>query len=206
MLRVARSKPHIGITPLSQRDLRRTVALAGFGVLEGGETFSLSVLDLSYNGCRIETELALLPGTKFRISVLGLGRAAEVIVRWFKEGFAGLEFYPEAEVVVPQTPRSHERAPLEAELSLRRSGRKGYIANLFDLTPKGCRVEFIEKPRRGEKIWAKIDSFDPIEATVRWVDGFYGGLEFVRPIYPAVFDLLLARLRRDASDLPLPSD
>jgi hypothetical protein len=44
-------------------------------------------------------------------------------------------------------------------------------------------------------VWAKLDGFDSIEATVRWVDGFYGGLEFVRPIYPSVFDLLLARLK-----------
>lgn len=199
MLRVARSKPHIGITPQNQREPRRTVHLAGFGILAGGATFSLSVLDLSYDGCRIKTELALLPGTKLKISVLGLGRAAEAIVRWFGEGFGGLEFYPEDQVEVSQTPRAFKRAALMAELSLRRRGRQRYVANLFDLSPKGCRVEFIEKPKCGEKVWAKLDGFDSIEATVRWVDGFYGGLEFVRPIYPAVFDILLVRLRGDLS-------
>lgn len=195
MLRVARSKPHIGVAPLKQRETRRTVELTGFGILAKGETFGVSVLDLSYDGCRVKTDLALLPGTRLKISVLGLGRAAEAIVRWCKEGFAGLEFYPDDEVEVSQTPRAFERAVLEADLSLRRRGRHGYIANLLDVTPNGCRVEFIEKPRCGEKVWAKLDSFDSIEATVRWVDGFYGGLEFIRPIHPAVFEIMLVRLR-----------
>lgn len=118
-------------------------------------------------------------------------------MRWAKKGSAGLEFYPEDLVEVPQTPRAFNRASLTAELSLRRQGRQAYRGNLFDLTPKGCRVEFIETPRVGEKMWAKIDFFDSIEATVRWVEGFYGGLEFARPIYPAVFELLLVRLRKD---------
>ena len=50
-----------------------------------------------------------------------------------------------------------------------------------------------------ERLDTMLSSFDSIEATVRWVDGFYGGLEFVRPIYPAVFDILLVRLRGDLS-------
>lgn len=204
MLRVARSKPHIGMNPLNHREPRRTVALDGFGILPEGQTFSLSVMDLSYDGCRIETELALLPGTKFQISVTGLGRAADTIVRWAKEGSAGLEFYPQDQVEASQIPRAFNRAALTAELSLRRQGRQSYIANLFDLTPKGCRVEFIETPRAGEKMWAKIDVFDSIEATVRWVEGFYGGLEFSRPIHPAVFELLLTRLGSDGPKGSLP--
>lgn len=194
MLRVARSKPHVGVNSLNQREPRRSVELEGFGILPGGETFSLSVMDLSYDGCRIKTKLVLLPGTKFQISVTGLGRAADAIVRWAKEGSAGLKFYPEDPVEAPQIPRAFNRAALSAEVSLRRQGRQSYIANLFDLTPKGCRVEFIETPRAGEKMWVKIDVFDSIEATVRWVEGFYGGLEFSRPIHPAVFELLLTRL------------
>lgn len=203
MLRVARSKPHIGVDPLNHREPRRSVALDGFGILPGGQTFSLSVMDLSYDGCRIETELALLPGTKFKISVTGLGRAADTIVRWAKEGSAGLEFFQEDLAEALQMPRAFNRAALTAELSLRRQGRQSYVANLFDLTPKGCRVEFIEMPRVGEKMWAKIDVFESIEATVRWVEGFYGGLEFSRPIHPAVFELLLRRLGSDDPHISL---
>lgn len=195
MLRVARSRPNeTGILP-SQRELRRKVDLAGFGILAGGQTFSLSVLDLSYDGCRIQADLALLPGTKIKISILGLGRAAEAIVRWSKDGFAGLKFDPEEEQEAVETPREYERICLAAELMLRRHGRQYYQAQLLDLTPRGCRVEFVETPKCGETVWVKLDTFDSIEATVKWVDGFYGGLKFVRPIHPAVFRILLARLQ-----------
>lgn len=196
MLRVARPRSNETNVSLGHRELRRTVELAGFGILGDGQTFALSVLDLSYDGCRIKSDLALLPGTELKISILGLGRAAEAIVRWSKDGFAGLEFYPEEELEATQTPREYDRVSLNAELMLRRQGRQSYLAKLFDLTPSGCRVEFIERPKCGEPVWVKLDTFDSIEAKVKWVDGFFGGLQFVRPIYPAVFEILLARLKR----------
>jgi hypothetical protein len=195
MLRVARSRTVICPTSFHERQLRRDVEFDGFGVLADGTTFGLTVLNLSYDGCKVRTELTLMPGIPLRISILGLGRAVEAAVVWHKSGCAGLLFAPEDEEEESQTPRSYDRIEVAAEVSLRRNGRQHYIARLFDLTPKGCRVEFVERPRCGETVWAKLDGFDSIEATVRWVDGFYGGLEFVRPIYPSVFDLLLARLK-----------
>jgi hypothetical protein len=33
-----------------------------------------------------------------------------------------------------------------------------------------------------ELLWAKFDGLDAFESRVCWVDGFYGGLEFVRPM------------------------
>lgn len=195
MQKVARPRSATGVTSVQDREFRRDVELGGFGVLPDGTTFSLTVLNLSYDGCKVQTELALLPGIKLKVSILGLGRAVEAAVRWYKNGCAGLKFDPEDEQEPSQTPRSYERIDLTAQLSLRRHGRQHYEARLFDLTPKGCRVEFVERPKCGETVWAKLDTFDSIEAVVRWVDGFDGGLEFVRPIYPAVFDLLLTRLR-----------
>lgn len=176
------------------RELRRTVDFEAFGILPEGQTFGLTVLDLSYDGCRVKSEVAVLPGTKLKISILGLGGVVEAVVRWSKDGHAGLEFDPEEATDANRTPRLYDRISLDSQLMLRRHGRQSYVARLFDLTPKGCRVEFIERPKRGETIWVKLDTFDSIEARVKWVDGFYGGLEFVRPIYPAVFDILLARL------------
>ena len=62
------------------------------------------------------------------------------------------------------------------------------------MSPRGCKVEFVERPRMDELVWVKFDWLAAIEAEVCWVDGFFGGLKFLRPIYPAVFELLLARL------------
>jgi hypothetical protein len=40
----------------------------------------------------------------------------------------------------------------------------------------------------------KFDGLEALEAEVCWVDGFVAGLQFDKPIHPAVFDLLLERL------------
>lgn len=199
MLRVLRTSARAASASPAQREPRRTVDFKAFGILPERETFSFSVLDLSYNGCRIRSDLALLPGTQLKISIQGLGGATGAVVRWYRNGFAGLEFEPEDETDTTQTPRICERVSLDAQLMLRRFGRQCYVARLFDLTPRGCRVEFIERPKTDERIWVKLDTLESIEARVKWVDGFYGGLAFVRPIYPAVFDILLAKLKHVSS-------
>jgi hypothetical protein len=173
---------------------RRKVSFDGFGVLEDRTTFALSVVELSYDGCRIKTDIGLFPGLKFKVSLLGFGGAVDAEVRWHKDGHAGVIFCREDEQHREWIARAHDRFAVSAQLSLRRLGRKAYEGALLDLTPRGCKVEFVERPKEGEIMWAKFDALDAIEATVRWVDGFHGGLEFVRPIHPAIFDSLLARL------------
>lgn len=41
----------------------------------------------------------------------------------------------------------------------------------------------------------KFEGIETVQAEVCWIDGFIVGLRFERPFHPAVFDLLLARLR-----------
>ena len=176
------------------RPARRTVAMEGFGVLADGTSFCLSILDLSYEGCRVESPVALFPGVKFKMSVLGFRGVIDALVRWHKDGVAGIEFCTEEPAERKQVPRSHDRCKVEGLVALRRMGRKQYQTRLFDVTPNGCKVEFIERPRAGELLWAKLADLVTVEASVRWVDGFYGGIEFVRPIHPAVFDSLVQRL------------
>lgn len=92
------------------------------------------------------------------------------------------------------TPRKSARVGLAAEVSLRRSGHKTYRANIHDVSQEGCKVEFVERPMLDEIVWVKFEGLDALEAVVCWVDGFAAGLEFQRPVYPAVFDVLIARL------------
>jgi hypothetical protein len=115
-------------------------------------------------------------------------------VCWCADGAAGLRFAPDDVPKKDQTPRAEQRLELSAEIALRRPGRQHYQARIFDLSRTGCRIEFVERPRVGELVWAKFDGLDALEAEVRWMDGFFGGIEFKRAIYPAVFELLLARL------------
>ena len=132
-------------------------------------------------------------GVTVKLSVTGLG-VLDAKVRWYAKGQAGLHFAP-AEEPQHRTPRVAERLELAAEVSLRRPGRCHYQVRLLDLSAKGCRLEFVERPRVGERLWVKFSGLNSIEAEVCWRDGFVGGVRFVRPIHPAVFDLLTTTLR-----------
>ena len=175
------------------REHRRAVTLPAHLICENGEITSADVLDLSYDGCCIETPIELREGSTVKLSVVALG-ANDAQVRWYADGKAGLSFSIESTWEREIKARSADRIELRADLSLRRVGRQHYRARVFDISPEGCKVEFVERPRLDELVWVKFDCLEAIEASVCWVDGFYGGLKFLRPIYPAVFDLLLARL------------
>ena len=88
----------------------------------------------------------------------------------------------------PQTPRRAQRVGMSAEVSIRRAGLHGFRVRVFDASRSGCKIEFVERPSVGERVWVKFDGLEAIEATVRWVDGHYGGVEFERPLYQAVFE------------------
>jgi hypothetical protein len=180
----------------NDREARRVVELTGFCALEDGTTFKITVVDLTYDGCKIDTPVALLPGIKLKVSILGLGGALDAEVRWWRDGRAGLRFNPEEadDPAAKHTPREHDRVDVQAHLSLRRFGRHHYEVRMFNLASTGCKVEFVERPKTGEIVWVKFDGLEAVEAVVRWVDGFYGGLEFKRPIYPAVFQILVAKI------------
>jgi hypothetical protein len=91
--------------------------------------------------------------------------------------------------------RKAERVSVSGEVSLRRSGQHNYRVHAYDLSPLGCKIEFVERPELDERVWVKFDGLDAVEGMVCWIEGFVVGIEFVRPVYPAVFDALVARLR-----------
>ena len=97
----------------------------------------------------------------------------------------------------PQRPRKSARVSLLAEVQLRRSGHHRYLVNVHDVSNEGCRLEFVERPKLDETVWVKFAGLDAIESHVCWLNGHDVGVEFARPIYPAVFDMLVRRLKRD---------
>lgn len=90
-------------------------------------------------------------------------------------------------------PRQSSRVETCAEVALRRPGQGKYRVRIFDLSPEGARIEFVERPRVGELSWVKFDGLAAIEAKVRWVEGHVAGIRFESPLHSAVFDQLLAR-------------
>lgn len=91
--------------------------------------------------------------------------------------------------------RKVARVPIDAEVFMRRSVERGYPAEVHDLSPAGCSLEFPERPRIGESVWIKFDGLEALESAVRWVEGESAGVEFVKQLHPAVFDALLSKLR-----------
>lgn len=175
------------------REARRLVTLPAYALLENRSTISVTVLDLSYDGCNVETPAPLQPGSHITLSVLKLGKL-DAHVRWYLDGKAGLTFRPDPARRTTHQPRQHRRIALTADVSLRSTGRPSYNVRANDVSPSGCKVEFVERPEVGDRLWVKFNGLDALEAEVRWVVGYNGGVRFTRAIYPAVFELMLARL------------
>ncbi len=187
--------PNAGDLPPSRRD-RRPVTLAACATREDGSLIEMTITDLSYDGCKVLTAAALAAGERLSLSVLRRG-ALPATVRWCTDGKAGLAF--DAEPVEGKTPvrqpRRHERVSIEGDVSMRRSGKHNFHVHIYDLSPEGCKAEFIERPLINEKLWIKFAGLEALEGDVRWIADAKAGVQFTRPFHPAVFDMLIARLR-----------
>ncbi|HEX6218838.1 MAG TPA: PilZ domain-containing protein [Sphingomicrobium sp.] len=176
-----------------ERAERRPVVLSGHALTEDGVTFEVTVVNLSYDGCAIACDQALEAGMPLKVSVLRRG-AIDAEVVWVEEGRAGLVFAKPAAAARAYAPRKAERLNLTAEVSLRRPGRPTFKVRVCDVSTHGCRSEFVDRPNEGETVFVKFDGLEAIEAVARWIEPPLTGLSFLRPIHPAVFQMLLARL------------
>jgi len=89
-------------------------------------------------------------------------------------------------------PRATTRLEFTAEAGIRRAGVRGYRIRIFNASSEGCKVEFVERPAVGERVWIKFDGLEAVEGTVRWVAGHMGGVKFEQPLHEAVFQRLVA--------------
>jgi hypothetical protein len=170
------------------------VSLRGLAIRGDGSTAEIYLLDLSYEGCGIETPVELDAGEAVKLSVLRRG-AIDAHVRWCKDGRAGLVFDAQEPSGTAQQPRRSDRIALSADVSLRRLGQNSYRVKVTDLSPEGCKVDLVERPRVGEHMLLKLAGLEVLDAETCWVEGYVAGLRFEKPIHPAVFDLLLHRLQ-----------
>jgi hypothetical protein len=86
------------------------------------------------------------------------------------------------------------RVTLRADVDFRRSGTHKYRVNILDFSPTGCRIELPERVTPDEIIWISLPGIEALEGRVRWVDEWTAGVEFERPIHPAVFEMMTARM------------
>ena len=92
-------------------------------------------------------------------------------------------------------PRRAERVPIGAEIGLRRSFAHRCPVELIDLSVHGARVDVIERVQPGERLFVSLPGIETIEAAARWNSDFVAGVEFARPLHPAVFEMLCSRMR-----------
>lgn len=180
----------------SSRGPRRTVGLDAHLHRGTGVIVPITIRDLSYSGCKVATPEPLIDGETMALSVPGRGRI-NVTVRWFDGAEAGLEFEPEPKPrnAEAEIKRIGERLLARAEVTVRKPGGPMWTADVADISPQGCRIGWVAKPREGDGMWIKFDGLEALDARVCWVEGRMAGLQFVRPFHPAVFDLLVARLQ-----------
>ena len=179
---------------LPDRAQRRPVEFPAHLVLAGGMALDVRVLDLSYDGCRIDVSQVVFEGDEVKLTVQGRG-VIEATVRWCKDGLAGLKFADEA-TSRTQVARKGKRRAAGMEAQLRRIGRATYWVELRDLSPDGCMIELVERPAMDEVMQVRLPGLETLQARVRWIDGYVAGLKFERAIHPAVFELLLQRMGR----------
>jgi hypothetical protein len=176
--------------PLLNRPERQAVEKRAYIVRASDQILDVRVLDLSYDGCGIETQTLLEPGEEVTLSVLSQG-VIKAQVKWCKGRKAGLQF---GAAERKQRPRQIDRTAIDATALLRRTGRPSYRVQMLDFTAAGCRCEFVDRPIIDEVVWIKFEGIEPLAAMVRWVEGSATGLRFERQIHPAVFAVLLDRL------------
>ncbi len=175
------------------RSPRRPVSLDGRLIRSDKSTIEIGLLDLNYDGCGIETPVALEAGEAIQLSVIGRG-LIDAEVRWCRDGKAGLRFASDEPIQKSETPRSADRVGISSEVRVRRIGQLNFNVRMFDLSPDGCRIEVIERPRVGERLMLKFEGLEVLQSEVMWIEGFIVGLKFERAFHPAVFDLLVTRL------------
>jgi hypothetical protein len=124
-------------------------------------------------------------------------RLIDADVRWFKEGVAGLTFSTYEVPTRPHWPRRSKRVPVTADVTLRKPGQPNFRVRVLDASMEGCRIEFVDRPEEGDRMWIKFDGLETLEAEVCWVKQYEMGVNFAKPMHPAVFDMVVDQLTQD---------
>jgi hypothetical protein len=93
-------------------------------------------------------------------------------------------------------PRRAERIPLRADIEFRRTGEHCRRVNILNFSPEGCRVDLPVKVEVDDVVWISLPGIESIQGTICWVKEWEAGVEFAKPLYPSVFDMVRERMRK----------
>jgi len=195
--------PQIGFdlpARLPAREDRRSVDLCGWfrrGV--DGSYWDFRITNLSYGGCRFQSDAPLTKGEKVKLCVQRRGNI-EGTVCWRRGDAYGLSFQIEEPQKV-HWPRKGERHAFDTPALLRRSGCRSRMVDAKDVSMHGCCLQLTDLLIINDMVWVKLPGLEALEAKVRWTKDFTCGVNFTHSIHPSVFDLLLTRGNRTTTKL-----
>ena len=92
--------------------------------------------------------------------------------------------------------RQSERVPLTLGAGLRQRGASGVTVQIMDLSTDGFRVATHLELAVGTDVWLRLPGLEASHAHVVWAEGQYVGCAFIRPLHPAVLEMIVANSRR----------
>jgi hypothetical protein len=109
---------------------------------------------------------------------------------------AGSERRGDLFMVDDSDPRRAERVPLRADIEFRRVGEHRWRVNILDFSPEGCRVDLPVKVDVEDLVWISLPGIESIQGIVCWVKEWEAGVQFAKPLYPSVFDMVRERMSK----------
>lgn len=91
--------------------------------------------------------------------------------------------------------RRSERVPVDLGAGLRQRGASGVSVQIMDLSTDGFKAATHLELYPGTDVWLRLPGLEASHARVMWSHGHYVGCAFVRPLHPAVLDMIVARGR-----------
>ena len=89
--------------------------------------------------------------------------------------------------------RKVDRVSIELGAGLRQRGASGVSVQIMDLSTDGFRVATHLELYAGTDVWLRLPGLEPCHARVIWCEGHFCGCAFVRPLHPAVLEMIVAK-------------
>jgi hypothetical protein len=87
--------------------------------------------------------------------------------------------------------RRAARSDVMLGAGLRQRGAHAVTVQVLDLSVTGFRAATHLELADGTDLWLKLPGLESLHARVIWMNGHLLGCEFVRPLHPAVLDMIV---------------
>jgi hypothetical protein len=89
--------------------------------------------------------------------------------------------------------RRAARTHVEMGAGLRQRGASGVTVQILDLSTDGFRASTHLSLPVGADVWLKLPGLEAMHSHVAWTDGHLVGCAFVRPLHPAVLQMVVRK-------------